>query len=745
MGTADYMSPEQARGLPVDARSDVWSLGVVIYEMVAGKRPFAAPTHSDTIVSILEREPAPLSRYVPEIPAELERIVMKALAKDAKGRYQTIKEMAIDLRELTFEAKADRPAQFAPGRHRAYDSRSNGERAETRIEASARSSTPVDAGSTLSVEYLVSEIKSHKKWAAFAGAVLILLLGGISYEGYRLLRPSNLIGASVRTGTKTKSPLKLEPLTATGQSRTVAISPDGNYVAYTRTIERKSGIWLRQLATNTNIEIVPPRSLIYGLAFATSGQYLYFSRTDEPTAGPLRDRRELYRISLLGGVPTKIVGGVGGSFSISPNDSRIAFIRQAINREGQREFHLVLVNADGTGEHTLIAETYPEGFLIPVWSPDGQSIICTDGNANGGGLNIRLIEVAIADGTRKELSAERFFDIQKMAWLPDKSALLMTARKNLAHNIQLWRVSYPAIEFSQITEDSNYYVDLSVASAADKAVASLETRISDIWIGSSSEPGSLKRITQAISSLCWTPRGQLVYTSTASGNKNLWIMQPDGTEQRQLTNGSAVDDQAAVTPDNHYIVFSSNRTGSGQLWRMDIDGANQIQLTSGAAKGYPAISPDGKWVLFNTTEDWHLWKVPIDGGEPAPLTQYFASRPAVSPDGKMIACFGGTESKRELLIVPFAGGQPLKRFEFGGYSARLQWTTDSNALIYELERDGVTALFKQSLASGQPQEVITLGEDVLFDFGYSSDGKLLAAMRGGWHHDVVLIRDLNRY
>jgi len=396
--------------LPVDVRSDVWSLGVVIYEMLAGKRPFAAPTYSDTIVSILEREPAPLSRYVPEIPAELERIVMKALAKDAKGRYQTIKEMAIDLRELTFAAKADRPEQFAPGRYRAYDSPPDGQHVETR-EASARSSTPEDARSTSSVEYIVSEIKRHKRGAGFVGALLVLLVGGASYEGYRLLRPANLIGAPVRTSKAIgKSPLKLETLTATGQSRQVAISPDGNYVAYTRTVQGTTGIWLRQLTTNTNLEIVPPRSSIYTLGFASSGQYLYFVKSDGPT-GPLRDRRGLYRVSLLGGVSTKIVDDVEGHFSISADDTRIAFIRQVINRDGQREYSLIIINSDGAGERKLLVETHPNDLNLPIWSPDGGAIICAYGNSDGGSQTVGIVEVTIGDGIKKELSPDRFFHI----------------------------------------------------------------------------------------------------------------------------------------------------------------------------------------------------------------------------------------------------------------------------------------------------------------------------------------------
>jgi Tol biopolymer transport system component len=192
-----------------------------------------------------------------------------------------------------------------------------------------------------------------------------------------------------------------------------------------------------------------------------------------------------------------------------------------------------------------------------------------------------------------------------------------------------------------------------------------------------------------------------------------------------------VDGTPAATPDGSYIVFMSNRTGAFQVWRMNLDGSNQIQLTEGAGKNHPAISPDGRWVLYNTSDDWHLWKVSIDGGEPSRLTEYYAASPSVSPDGKMIACVGRTESKRELLILPFDGGATLKRLDFDGWSSRLHWTADGKALIHEVDRNGSTAIIRRPLDGGLPREIVTFDEDALFDFGYSYDGQKLAVTRGG--------------
>src|SRR5678815_4068458 len=165
--------------------------------------------------------------------------------------------------------------------------------------------------------------------------------------------------------------LKLVELTATGQSRHVTISPDAKYVAYTRNSQNSVGIWVRQLASNTNIEIITA-DRVAGLRFAQSGESLYFVKGD-PSA--------LYRVSIIGGVPTKLIDGLEGNFSVSPDDDQIAFIREVVNREGQREFSLLVANSDGRNERTLLVRTHPGKLDAPVWSPDGQSIICAHGNS----------------------------------------------------------------------------------------------------------------------------------------------------------------------------------------------------------------------------------------------------------------------------------------------------------------------------------------------------------------------------
>jgi Tol biopolymer transport system component/DNA-binding winged helix-turn-helix (wHTH) protein len=575
-------------------------------------------------------------------------------------------------------------------------------------------------------------VRPARKIAIAFVATLVAVLTGVGLILWKLSSVSNQnLGEFLAA-----LPLKVQKLTAGGQSKYVAISADGKYLAYTLGFVKKQSIWLRQLATDTNIQIVPATDPVHGLAFSNSGEFLYFVK-DNPNA--------MYRVSLLGGVPTRVVDGLEGKFSLSPDDRRIAFIRVLTNSNRQQNYALIIANADGAAETTLLVREYPDKLDAPVWSPDGDSIICAYGNSAGGSQGVSLVAVSVIDGATRELSAERFYNIDKIARLPHERGLIMSALKKPEGYRQLWRVSYPNMEFRQITAGLSSYSDLSITADAAKVVASQTNRAFDIWIGESREPQHLKKITAATDNLCWSPDGRLVYTSMAGGNPDLWIMQPDETGQKQLTVDAAANASPAVAPDNRYIAYISSRTGAFQVWRINIDGGNPVQLTNGGGKNFPAISRDGKWVLYNATDNWDLWRVPADGGEPVQVSEQPALFPSVSPDGTMIACFGRSEPKAALLILSSASGQPLRKLDLAGQTfsgTRIQWTPDGKALVYARQQDGVTSLVKQPLTGGRAQAIMEF-EDELFDFGYSPDGRMLAVTRGGWQHDIVLISDLN--
>jgi len=605
------------------------------------------------------------------------------------------------------------------------------QRVETGNNGVHDSATRADTSLTAIPATVIDRKRPKRKVViALATAVVVVMFGGFVFWKFFRTSSKNL-GDLVAN-----LPLKIERLTDSGQSSSAAISPDGKYVAYTQMFKGRYSIWIRQLTTNTNSEIVSPSDDIIGMAFSHSGEYLYFVKGD-PSA--------LYRVSLSGDVPSKILDNLEGKFSLSPDDKRIAFIRVSTNSNGQQEHALMIANSDGGNESKLLSRQYPDKLDAPVWSPDGESIVCAYGNSAAGNQGMSLVEVRVVDGSTRELSSERFFNIAKIMWLPQKTGLIMSAAKKSEGYRQLWRVSYPSLQFTEISAGLSSFSDLSLTRNGDKIVASQSTRAFDLWVGATRESENLKKVTAVMDKFCWTPDGRLVYSLNTIGNVDLWMMRPDGQEQKQLTLNSATNDAPTVTRDGRYIVFISNRAGAFQVWRMQIDGSDPVPLTSGGGKNFPAISPDGKWVLYNTTDDWQLWRVSIEGGEPARLNDSYALFPSISPDGKMIACLGRSDSKAVLRILSFEGGQPLKTFDLAAptfSSNRIQWTGDGKAVIYGTEHDGITSIFRQPLTGGEPALVMKF-EDELADFSYSQDGQSLAVARGGWQHDIVLIRDLS--
>ncbi len=570
-----------------------------------------------------------------------------------------------------------------------------------------------------------------------AAAVAVLLLGAVSvwHFGTGLNRNQN----DNRKAFGLAPPLKVQRLTETGKNRSAAISPDGKYLAYTLDAKGRQGVWLRQLSTGTASEIVSLSERVLGLAFAHSGQHLYFIKGLPPSWA-------LYRVALpLGGVPEKVIEKPEGSFSLSPDDRQVAFVRYSSD---DRECALMIADADGSNERALAVHQQPDRFNTPAWSPDGRTIAVAVGPSDSGREQVRIVVFNVADGLEKEVPAGKWFHISRIVWMPDGSGMFIVGNMTIRQRKQIWRVQYPGGEASQLTDGTMSYSDICITADASKAVAPQVSFTSNIWIGTPGEPQKLKRITHAAADFCWTPDGRIVYSSTAGTNMDLWVMQPDGTEQKQLTAVGERNSGPAITPDGRYIIFTSNRSGALQIWRMDADGINPTQLTSGKGANFPAISPDGHWIFYNNVDDWSLWKISIEGGESVRLTDRYAIYPSVSPDGKLIACVGKDDNKnRKLLIISSAGGEPMREIGVAPLrlsSYRLKWMPDADALLYAASNPGIVSIYKQSFEGNAPEKMIELKEDDIFDFGYSPDGRQLATTRGDWQFDIVLLSGLNQ-
>ncbi|OLE55574.1 MAG: hypothetical protein AUG51_02550 [Acidobacteria bacterium 13_1_20CM_3_53_8] len=315
MGTMQYMSPEQARGKEVDARTDIFSLGVVLYEMVAGRAPFEGETRSDLLVALLSQEPSHLSSFVEEVPAELERIVRKALRKDRDERYQTVKDMALDLKSLRreLEVGAELERSLAPGATRGgrFSTASGRITASTALDSAERTEQGVQQ-QTSSIQPGASAKRRRVVW--IASVLALLIFAGVAFGLYKFW------GARKSKGQFAESlhNVKVTKLTNNGNAKTAAISPDGKYIVYAMDEGGKQSLWLRQVTVASNIRLIPLADISYvGLDFSSDSNFIYYAAYNgrEPAA--------VYKIPVIGGPPTKVAGDVRTFISISPDGKRI--------------------------------------------------------------------------------------------------------------------------------------------------------------------------------------------------------------------------------------------------------------------------------------------------------------------------------------------------------------------------------------------------------------------------------------
>jgi eukaryotic-like serine/threonine-protein kinase len=721
MGTAGYMSPEQAQGKvkQIDQRSDIFSFGCILFEAVTGQRPFA----DDSLIKSLHKvvyESAPLIKdFNPSAPPDLQRIVRLCMAKDPDERYQTIKDVALELKEVS-QGMAG-AAEIDP------TGPSSGS-----TETSGRQTKAQSAKSTSSAEYIATEIKRHKKSVAIVFAVLVVALG---YGLYKL--------ASQKRPAASSPAIEMTRLTATGNVTTASISPDGKHVVYAVKDAGQQSIWVRQVATSSNVQIVPPSEATYAnFSFTHDGNYVYFNKREKDGSD------SLYQMPALGGMERKVIENFSVRAALSSDDKRIAFVRGGFF---EKENSLVVANSDGSGEQVLATHQSPLNFYSGgiAWTPDGKSITCVSGPHAQ-----KLIEVSLDGGAEKLVNTPKWFSVISIEWLPDGGGLIVAALdKSRTSPLQIWHLSYPVGEARRITNDFSNYPNLSLTADASALVVIKRELTSHIWLVPDGDANRATQLTIGTGRLDgnpgvnWTPDGRIVYDSTASGSIHTWIMNADGSDQRQLTDGRYEDQGAHVSPDGHYIVFASNRTGTQHIYRMDIDGNNLKQLTNGADEAAPFFSPDGRWVICSSN-NYSSWKVPVDGGELVQLTNNsWASD--ISADGKLavyVRPAGGGPLFWNITIMPFAGGPPLKTFDVTSESRpNSQWTPDGSAIIYNLTHggilSGVTNLWIQSLDGGLPRQLTNFTSESFFSFDWSQDGKRLVCGRGTTNSDVVLINN----
>ncbi|HEY6045970.1 MAG TPA: protein kinase [Pyrinomonadaceae bacterium] len=729
VGTAPYMSPEQARGLNVDARTDIWSLGVVIYESIAGVKPFSGETTADVINSVIGKTPAPLTRHTSEAGG-VERIVLRALRKEREARYQTANELLADLKRLRTQVELSKVSSDMTG----------GEVLFHLPRTSARETMVTRAASTYasSAEYIATEIKQHR--LLFAACLLALLVGSVGLAVYFMTRQ-----AGVTPVAPPFSEINISRLTTSGKITHSAISADGRYVANVVKDAAGNSIWLKQVSAPSNVRVAGPVVTEYiSVAFTPDSNSIYYIALDHD-----RGESTLYRAPVPDGVTETVANDIY-PVGFSPDGKQIAFIRFRAS-----ESHLVVADAAGTNQRVVATRHKPDFFELewnaPAWSPDGKTITCPIRLNDQRGHYDTLLNVNVADGMQTPLGKERWNYVGQSVWLHDGSGLLLTASDRPGAPTQVWHLRLQDGVATRITHDLNNYHDLSLTVNASRLVAVQTQNESNIWVAPKVDARSAKQISADIGSLetlAWTHDGQIVYRSNAGGEgSDIWIMKADGSNARQLTWGARVARGLTICPDTGHIIFSSDMAGQFNLWRVDIDGANLSQLTHGDGEFYPQCTPDGRWVVYQSNEviDPRLWKVPADGGQSVLLTNTRAMKPAISPDGQMIAFsyldINLEPSRWGIGIISSAGGERLKRFDFPTTVVyrSVRWSPDGQSVAFVNNPGGRSDIWLQPLSGSAPKPLTKLKAEQILGFDWSPDGHSLAFVSSVETSDVVLI------
>jgi Tol biopolymer transport system component len=712
VGTVAYMSPEQAEGKPVDQRSDVFSLGVVLYEMATGGRPFKGDTHMSILSAIIKDTPAPIAEVRRGLPRELSKIINRCLAKDVEDRYQTAKDLRNDLRALKNELTS---GEIVP------------------ITSSAETHAPVSA---------------RRSWRTPAILAAVALLAVVIAAVFVWRRTP---GAAVASATRPFDSINLTRLTTTGTARLAAMSNDGRYVAHVTAKGGQQSLLLRQVATTSNVEIVPPAEVRYiGVAFSPDGNHIYYA-----TYAQGKNIGLLYQVPVLGGGARLILEDVDTVVSFSPDGKEFAFVR-GFPDEGKSA--VIVASSDGSKQRAIATRKRPLQFPLEgiAWSPDGRSIAVTGANASQ--LRGDIVVVDVATGSERVLPTPDWRQVSRVAWLPDGSGILATAQESAAEaSSQVFLVSYPSGSARRITNDLSTYFGLSVAPDGHSFVCIRNERLATIWTMPLTDPSKAVAISaeagadDGIHGISWSPDGRIVYTTEASGNPDVWIMNADGTRRVQLTSTPGQDVSPRVTSDGKYVVFVSDRDGGLRAWRMGLDGSGGMRLSGDQiARSRVSLSTDGKWVYYSEQSSGDSRKVSIDGGTSVsvfsaenvkalsePLPSGF-HEPMPAPDGASIAghYIDATAGGERIALIPTKGGPPKK---LPTVPASASWAPDGRSLVYIDSRAGVSNLMRQPVAGGSATPLTKFTSDQIFSYALSPDQQQAALVRGRVSSDVVLI------
>ena len=733
VGTISYMSPEQVRAKELDARSDLFSFGVVLYEMATGALPFRGESSGVIFKAILDGTPGSVVRLNPDVPLELDRIIHRGLEKDRELRYQHASDMRSELLRLRRDTDSSR---HVPA---------------TGVGSTLATPTAVTSAHTTSAPITLAK---HGSWGLRVGVIATLIVLGAAGLGlYSQLHRSTPTPFQKFTVTQ---------VTNTGKAARAAISPDGKYVLSVMDDNGFASLWLRNVPTGSDTQVAPPSAAHYeSLAFSPDGNYIYFRKAENANQAYYN----LYRSPIFGGTPQMVVRGVDSDIAFSPDAQHIAYMRYGPEATKYR----ILTTSLDTGNETVLqirSASSEQPLPALAWSKKDSGISFAFYSLHSNEQWFAAIETFdFLTGKSQRIATLKGKYPQEIHWSPDGQTLFANY---LQTGINWSRAQVGFLrgtgDIEPVTRDTNQYKTLTL-SADGRTLATVLARsyaTVSVLSGRGREFGNARpALSQSNefdtwSVLRWAADGNLLLSNTG----RLVKLGADGKNQTPLL---ADSEALIVTPSacgTNYLVLTwtfHGGTHAPSIWRSNADGSSPLKLTDGKADFGSVCSPDQKWVYYSNGLDNHIYRVPLDGSgkEEAILAQ--GNVPivgilglSVSPDGKTIAAavLETQDGTPKILLFSLGSQNPPRlldashfSFDAQGGSPGLQFTHDGKSIAYARRENGVDNVWVQPVDGSPGHAVTDFKSEQIWSFSISPDEKNLAVLQGHYDSDVILLQE----
>ena len=699
VGTIAYMSPEQARGKELDARTDLFSFGAVLYQMATAQLPFDGETSAVVFDGILNRNPVSPSELNGQLPPKLQEIICTALEKDRDLRYQSAADMRAELKRLKRDTSSGRvvlPTSYATG----------------------------------SIATVVPAPAAPKASRLVLPLLAIVVVVGLAGLAYRFLRPHSSLNLQN---------MHFEKLTESGKAGSVAVSPDGRYIVYVLRNGEQQSLWVRQVATRTDVQVLAPENVVYvGATFSPDGNYIYAVRSDKTTS----NYRYLFMMPVLGGTARQIVRDIDTAPAFSADGKTLVFAR-GLPQEGK--VNILQIAPDGSGEHVIGSAPSRNPPNTVSWSSDGRyvafSVVQPGKQADS---VIDLLDVK--SGTMKEFYRTQDA-VGAVAWLRDGSGMLAQMVDHKLGTGQIYFLSFPDAKRQRFTNDLLFYSSccLNLTSDDKDLVAIQINQMSDIYSVPSGDAAEARQITSGAPMFLLADAGSKLVAINDQGQ--IVTMNPDGSDLNTIITGFDRTNMAAsVCPDHQHAVLLGSK-GGFNLWAFNLDGSDLKQLTHGEPVNNATCSPDSKTVYFSNPSGMQMFSMPIEGG---PITELknFPSAGYVffSQNGKYAGYIYGLpqdQYRPRLGVMDVATGKKMGDFEFPLGADAPRFSPDERAIQFLLTRNGARNVWAQPLGGGDLSRVTAFTSGDATNFTWSPDGRDLFISRGITNRDVVLITNFH--